>query len=255
MDHESERVLQRVAPEHVRAQLKNACERLTHDPAGAVTLARTVLESTFKHIAVEREEGGNAIEKPVQQLNAALEMLGFPSEKDGGKAGTATGLDKVVRGLRTVVEGLSQFRNRYSDAHGGAERRTPVSRDARFAVSASEAVTIFMLEILEERKMDEDLAAKRFKSDVAFVVEQVASVVEDYALDGEVWRVSRGPKGPQVMLQKPDDPGYAHYAEAKSGSVDGIRRQMNEMRERWKETLRKERDAVAKLRSDLPSSR
>ena len=249
-----ERILQRVAPEHVRTQLERAAERITHDPAGAVTLARTVLESTFKHIVAERQEGSQQTEKPAQQLNVALEVLGFPSSGNVVTTGTPTGLDKVVRGLRTVVEGLSQFRNRYSDAHGHDQSRTPVMRDARFAVSTSEVVAVFLLEVLEEREMDERLSAERFENDVEFVVAQIESVVQDYAGEGEEWRVSRGPQGPQIMLQKPGDPGWADYRQVESGSVDAIRRQMNEMREGWQENLRKERDLVAKLRSDLSST-
>lgn len=246
-----ERVLQRVAPEHVRKQLELAAGRLESDPAGAVTLSRTVLESTFKHIAAERQQGGQQIEKSVEQLSVALEVLGFPSPGKAVKTGTPTGLDKVVRGLRRVVEGLSQFRNRYSDAHGHAQSRIPVSRDARFAVSASEAVTVFLLEVLEEKEMEERLSAERFANDLEFVVEQINSVVQDYAVDEEVWSVSRGPVGPQIMLQKPGDSGWADYRKVTSGSVDSIRSLMNEMRKSWQEKLRKEQDRVLRLRSDL----
>lgn len=224
------------------ARSQRAAERLAHDPAGAVTLARTVLESTFKHIAAERQEGNQLIEKPVNQLNVALEVLGFPISGNAAQTGTPTGLDKVVRGLRTVVEGLSQFRNRYSDAHGHDQSRTPVSRDAQFAVRASEVVAVFLLEVLEEREMDERLSAERFDNDIEFVIAQVESVVQGYAVEGEVWRVTRGPRGPQIMLQKPGDPGWADYRQVEGGSVDAIRRQMNEMRERWQGNLRKERD-------------
>ena len=251
MEQKIERVLQRVAPTHVRTQLERATERLSHDPAGAVTLARTVLESTFKHIAADGQNGPQQGEKPVNLLNVALEVLGFPRSSKAGMEGTPTGLDKVVRGLRTVVEGLSQFRNRYSDAHGHVESRTPVSRDARFAVSASEAVTVFLLEVLEEREMDERLSAERLADDLEFVIEQVDSVVQDYAVKGEVWRVSRGPTGPQIMLQKPGDPGWADYRAITGGSVASIRGQMNEMREDWQRKLHRELDMVSELRSDL----
>lgn len=250
-NHKIERVLQRVAPAHVRTQLERATERLTHDPAGAVTLARTVLESTFKHIAADGQKNPEQGEKPVKLLNVALEVLGFPNHGKAGMTGTPTGLDKVVRGLRTVVEGLSQFRNQYSDAHGHVVSRTPVSRDARFAVSASEAVTVFLLEVLEEREMDERLSAEHFANDLEFVLKQVDSVVQDYAVDGEVWRVSRGAAGPQIVLQKPGDPGWADYREITGGSVASIHGLMNEMREHWQQKLRREIDAVSRLRSDL----
>ena len=143
IDPNAERAVERVAPAHIRSQLDRATERLTHDPAGAVTLARTVLESTFKHIAVERQQDSQQNETAVELLNIALEVLGFPSHAKAAATGSPAGLDKVVKGLRTVIdviEGLSQFRNRYSDAHGHVKSRTPVSRDARFAVAASEAV-------------------------------------------------------------------------------------------------------------------
>lgn len=118
-----------------------AMERRETDPEGAITLARTLLETVCKHIL---DENGTAYESdsdlPGLYKMAAKDLNIAPSQH------SEQVFKQILGGCTAVVEGLGALRNRLSDAHGQGKRPVrPAPRHAELAVNLAGAVATFLV--------------------------------------------------------------------------------------------------------------
>lgn len=140
--------LEKFDAEHVMAAWRKSLERRTSDPEGAITSARTLLESMCKHILDEeqvvyddRDDLPKLYRKTSERLNIA------PSQH------TEDVFKQILGGCTAAVEGLGTLRNRLSDAHGkGRIAAKPKPRHAELAVNLSGALAMFVLSTWEDRK-------------------------------------------------------------------------------------------------------
>lgn len=141
-------VLQRFDADHVAAAWQKALERRTVDPEGAITSARTLLESVCKHILDEESTTYNDKDDLPKLYRLTAEKLNIaPSQH------TEEVFRQILGGCTAVVEGLGTLRNRLSDAHGkGKIAARPAPRHAELAVNLSGALAMFVLSTWEERK-------------------------------------------------------------------------------------------------------
>lgn len=118
-----------------------AMERRETDPEGAITLARTLLETVCKHILDEREVTyENDADLPSLYKVVAKSLNLAPSQH------SETIFKQILGGCTAVVEGLGALRNRLSDAHGQGKRPVkPAPRHAEFAVNLAGAVAMFLV--------------------------------------------------------------------------------------------------------------
>jgi len=134
--------------ESVHQVWSKAMERRDNDPEGAITLARTLLESVCKHVLDER----NVTYKPDSDLPSlykatAKELNIAPSQHSEDV------FKQILGGCTAVVEGLGALRNRLIDAHGqGKKSVRPAPRHAELAVSLSGAVAQFLVATNEHNK-------------------------------------------------------------------------------------------------------
>ncbi|MBW8811472.1 MAG: abortive infection family protein [Lysobacter sp.] len=126
---------------HVQAAWSKALERRGSDPEGAITMARTLLESVCKHIL---EEAGVVtddtpdISKLYRQTAERLQLA--PTQH------TEQVFKQILGGCTAVVEGLGALRNRLSDAHGtGKAAVKPAARHAELAVNLAGALAVYLL--------------------------------------------------------------------------------------------------------------
>ncbi|MBN1135414.1 MAG: abortive infection family protein [Anaerolineae bacterium] len=133
---------------YVQEAWLKALERRTDDPEGAITAARTLLETVCKHILDESgvEYGGES-ELPkiyglvAEQLNLA------PSQH------TEKVFRQILGSCQSVVEGLGALRNRLSDAHGKSRLAVkPAPRHAELAVNLAGSMASFLVATWEDRK-------------------------------------------------------------------------------------------------------
>jgi hypothetical protein len=125
-----------------------ALERRRTDPEGAITLARTLLETVTKRII--EESGKSFLEKddlPKLYFKAAelLNLAPNQHEEDAIKS--------ILGGATQIVHGLGTLRNRFSDSHGRGGR-LPVkasARHANLAVNTAGAIATFLVETFSER--------------------------------------------------------------------------------------------------------
>jgi hypothetical protein len=137
--------LAKVDWEHVQDAWRKAIDRRFDDPDGAVTAARTLLETVCKHILDT---------KGIEYSDAAdLQNLYDKTGKGLCLAPTSTMepiLRQILSGCYSVVNGVAALRNKASDAHGkGTAGASAKLRHAELAVNLAGAVASFLIASFE----------------------------------------------------------------------------------------------------------
>lgn len=142
VDHAVAIAIEKFDAEHLQMAWRKSLERRESDPEGAITMARTLLESTCKHILDELEVGyGESPELPELYRLTSKALNLAPSQHTEGI------FKQILGGCQSVVEGLGALRNRLSDAHGTGRRAIkPAPRHAELAVNLSGALALYLLE-------------------------------------------------------------------------------------------------------------
>lgn len=137
----------RLDAESVRDAWTRALERRTTHPEGAITMVRTLLESTLKTILDDR----NIDYRDTDDLPALYKAV-------SGELGLAPGtyseqaLKQILGGCHSVVVGLGSLRNK-AGAHGaGRKRYRPAERHAALAVNLAGSMALFLIETHEARE-------------------------------------------------------------------------------------------------------
>ncbi len=135
-------------PDTVAARWTQALDRRDTDPAGAITLARTLLEDVCKWIIVE---AGEAFEEkddlPVLYRKLAKILNLAP---DGH---TEPVFKQILGSCQSVVESLGSLRNKIGDAHSpGPKKVKPAARHAELAVNLSGTMAKFLVSTWAAKK-------------------------------------------------------------------------------------------------------
>ncbi len=140
-DHSVAVALQKFDAETIHQIWLRAMDRRETDPEGAITLARTLLETVCKHILDERGveyEADSDLPGLYKMASKSLNIA--PSQHSEGI------FKQILGGCTAVVEGLGALRNRLSDAHGQGKRPVkPAPRHAELAVNLSGAMATFLV--------------------------------------------------------------------------------------------------------------
>jgi hypothetical protein len=127
---------------------QKALERRVSDPEGAITAAKTLLETVCKHII--EETGGSYGENddlPKLYATAAATLRLAPNQH------TETVFKSILGNCQSVVGNLSALRNRLGDSHGqGKQHVRPAARHAELAVNLAGSVAMFLIATWEARK-------------------------------------------------------------------------------------------------------
>lgn len=137
-------------PTQVHARWTMAMERRASEPAGAITLARTLLEDVCKWILDRAgETWQEADDLPVlyRKLTKVLKLA--PDDH------TEPVFKQILGSCQSVVESLGALRNKLSDAHSlGPKRARPQARHAELAVNLAGAMATFLVATWEARQAD-----------------------------------------------------------------------------------------------------
>lgn len=142
-------VLKQFDSEGVHGAWQRALERRNADPEGAITSARTLLETVCKHILDTKGiiYNSNKIELHELYKLAANELSLSPSQH------TEDVFKQILGGCSAIINGLGTLRNRLGDAHGkGRAPVRPASRHAELAVNLAGALSLFLISTLNERQ-------------------------------------------------------------------------------------------------------
>jgi hypothetical protein len=127
---------------------RKALDRRHADPDGAITAARSLLESVCKRILDELGVPySDKDDLPKLYGTAAKELNLAPSQH------TEEVFRKILGGAHSVVDGLANLRNRLGDAHGQGKRPVkPAPRHAELAVNMAGSLASFLLATFEARQ-------------------------------------------------------------------------------------------------------
>lgn len=145
-DETNSALLARVDIPHVAEAWQKAIDRRSYDPEGAITMARTLLETVCKHILDDNEVEHDKDDLPKIYKKTADALNLSPSQH------SEQIFKQILGGCHSVVEGLGTLRNRHSDAHGQNSKGVkPLARHAQLAVNLAGAMATFLLETAEAR--------------------------------------------------------------------------------------------------------
>ncbi|HLS11242.1 MAG TPA: abortive infection family protein [Flavobacteriaceae bacterium] len=125
---------------HIHSEWKKALERKASDPEGAITIARTLVESVLKYILDEQKinyvDDGN-LPKLYREVAKSLNLAPDQHNEEVFK--------QILGGANSVIHGLSTIRNRLGDAHGSRRNQVkPSERHSELVVSLAGAVAVFL---------------------------------------------------------------------------------------------------------------
>lgn len=141
-------VLTGFSADGVAAVWQKALERRDTDPEGAITAARTLLETVCKTVLDEAQVSFPDDADLPKLYRQAAELLNIaPSQH------TEDVFRRILGGCTSVVEGLGALRNKVSDAHGQGRRKVrPLPRHAHLAVNLAGTMATFIVETWLDRR-------------------------------------------------------------------------------------------------------
>lgn len=147
VDTVASEVLQKFDADGVHNVWEKALARRHDDPDGAITSARTLLETVCKRILDEANETySDKDDLPALYRAVALELHIAPSQH------TEDAFKRILGGATSVVEGLGSLRNKIGDAHGqGGKPVRPTARHAQLAVNLAGAMATFLIDTWNTR--------------------------------------------------------------------------------------------------------
>ena len=134
-------VLPDLNSDYVHEIWQRALERRADDADGAITLARTLLESVCKHILDKSSESYPDDCDLPKLFRRTSEVLNLAPSQHSEQV-----FKQILGGCTAVVEGLGALRNRVSDAHGQGVRATrPAPRHGELAVNLAGSMAMFLV--------------------------------------------------------------------------------------------------------------
>jgi len=143
MDDSASSHLRSFDPNGVHDVWMRALERRQKDPEGAITIARTLLETVTKRILDEHGISYTDKEDLPKLYNMAAKNLNLAPSQHSHDA-----IKSILGGAMTMVNGLGTLRNKLSDSHGrgGKSPVRPSERHANLAVNTAGAIATFLVE-------------------------------------------------------------------------------------------------------------
>jgi hypothetical protein len=140
-------VLETFDPEGVHTVWSKALDRRHADPEGAITVARTLLETVCKRILDAMSVQYTGKEDLPKLYALAAKSLNLAPDQH-----TEEPIKAILGGAMNLVNGIGTLRNRLSDSHGrGGKPIKPSPRHASLAVNTAGAVATFLVETYLER--------------------------------------------------------------------------------------------------------
>jgi hypothetical protein len=150
-DDDISTILSNFDTEHINIAWQKALERRNHDPEGAITMARTLMESVCKHIL---EEAGISYKDKNNKDNLELPQLYYRTAEHLNSTPNQhqeEAFKQIFGGCQNVIRGLGTLRNTLSDAHGkGKQAVKPSPQQAILAVNLAGSMAAFLVATWEE---------------------------------------------------------------------------------------------------------
>lgn len=132
---------------HIHTQWQKALERKISDPEGAITIARTLIESLLKYILDEQGlEYGESIELS-ELYKEVAKLLNMAPEQHQEQI-----FKQILGGANGIISGLGSMRNKLGDAHGKTKSSIkPQERHSELAVNLAGTMAIFLFKTYRDK--------------------------------------------------------------------------------------------------------
>lgn len=131
--------------ESVQYLWDKAISRITSDPEGAITVARSLLEAVCKQILYERNVCYEDSYDLPKLFKLTTQCLNLAPENHGEEV-----FKQILGGSLTTVYGFASLRNKFSDAHGQVKRYKVDKRHAELAVNLAGSMASFLIQTHHE---------------------------------------------------------------------------------------------------------
>ncbi len=133
----------------IRCEWHRAIERISSDPEGAITLARTILESVCRHILDEKGIEYKYTKGNLHQLyNLTATELNIHPHQHAENA-----FKTILESGTTIVTRIGELRNKLGDAHGtSSESVKPSAYHAEFAVNLAGITALFLMKTYKTKE-------------------------------------------------------------------------------------------------------
>jgi hypothetical protein len=140
--------LQSFDADGVHSVWTKALSRRNADPEGAITVARTLLETVCKRILDDIPVTYSDKEDLPKLYSMAAKALNLAPDQH-----TEEPIKAILGGAMNLVNGIGTLRNRLSDSHGrGGKPVKPSPRHASLAVNTAGAIATFLVETYLEAR-------------------------------------------------------------------------------------------------------
>ncbi len=133
---------------HIHTQWQKALERKQLEPEGAITSARTLIESILKYILDEQEikyDDGADLPELYKEVAKSLNLAPEQHQEQIFK--------QILGGASGIISGLGALRNKLGDAHGKSKKSVkPLERHSELAVNLAGSIAIFLFKTFQETK-------------------------------------------------------------------------------------------------------
>ncbi len=130
---------------HIEQQVVTLETAVHNEPARAFGLSRTLLESTCKRILTERQIPYSENENLPSLFKKVSQNVPFLPPTASQEIAARRSLERTLGGLHSVVQGVSELRNRYSESHGSGDALPGMeSIQALLAAGAADVIIGFL---------------------------------------------------------------------------------------------------------------
>ncbi len=135
--------------DYINLEWKKAVKRKEDgDIEGAITIARTLIESTLKHILNDKNITYNSHTTLPKLYKSVQKVLNLAPEKYQEQV-----FKEILSGVSKVINGLGELRNKLGDSHGNAGKTIkPKERHGELAVHLSGSMAMFLYKTHKENK-------------------------------------------------------------------------------------------------------
>ena len=142
--------LKTLESDYINRLWEKALERKEEDPEGAITMARTLVESVLKHLLEELDLNYPDNPKLHELYKIVAEELELTPEQYKENI-----FKQILGSCSAIVSGIGGIRNIYGDAHGkGNIPYKPAKRHAEFAVNISGTMCLFFIQTFKNRMLN-----------------------------------------------------------------------------------------------------
>tara|TARA_Y100001949_G_C15973964_1_gene325258 strand:- start:422 stop:1216 length:795 start_codon:yes stop_codon:yes gene_type:complete len=141
--------------EYIKSEWEKATQRINSDPDGAITSARSLLETVFKYILDDLKINYKEDEKLPLLYKMVSKELNLSPDQHNEQI-----FKQILSGSVSVVNGIGSLRNKLGDAHGKSKQQyKPEPRHAKLAVNLSSGIASFLMETYSKKKNKKDITS------------------------------------------------------------------------------------------------